>query len=479
VNVAKPSAPVAVSGGVVVTTGVERRKTSAPLIVLPRVSITFTRTVTGAVADRIGLGLNCTWSMSRRSGGFTAVTGTVPVGGPAVTLLVAAESAVPSPAAFRAVTRTRSVLPTSAERTTYVRLIAPVMSAHCWPPVLQRRHWYVNAIGVVPDHSPGFAVSVWFAAGVVSEIVGRSVFCGACAGPAVPVGTADTSPTRAARSTAATAMPYSLVLRSMDDPQESITRDYPRKSSALPRESSSERILYGIKVGPSPPDEERMRRLRSRLESHVVRTATDLVDELAEERSEQLADLLRELQERTSELRAAETRAAELERRLSRFASPHAAPDEQVARLVADLEERDTELAGLRPRVETAETKLAAVSAELDERRRTTSDLTRELDAVRAAVADLEARLVRARADGAERSDREREIVARAGALAQREHLLEERERSFGEREAELARRETAVGRIEGYPLRLGNVEERERRLEERERALDRAEALL
>src|SRR4051794_16940290 len=34
------------------------------------------------------------------------------------------------------------------------------MSAQPWPPASQRRHWYVNAIGSVPVHVPGSAVSV-------------------------------------------------------------------------------------------------------------------------------------------------------------------------------------------------------------------------------------------------------------------------------------------------------------------------------
>jgi hypothetical protein len=60
----------------------------------------------------------------------------------------------------------------------YVLPVAPTMFEQLAPPVSQRRHWYVNVIGWVPDQVPWSAVRVspWR---VVPEIVGRAVFRGA------------------------------------------------------------------------------------------------------------------------------------------------------------------------------------------------------------------------------------------------------------------------------------------------------------
>src|SRR3712207_3842087 len=114
-NVTLPSVPVGSSGGVVVTTGVERRNTSAPLTARPRVSTTRTRTVNGAVRERIALGVNTPWSIRSRSGSETAVTATVLPAPPAVvTTDVVVDVDELAPPAFEAVTSTRSVLPTSA-----------------------------------------------------------------------------------------------------------------------------------------------------------------------------------------------------------------------------------------------------------------------------------------------------------------------------------------------------------------------------
>jgi hypothetical protein len=82
------------------------------------VSSTLARTVKAAKRERIGFGENCTWSISSRSGGLTAVTGIVdPAAGAAVTGDVAADTTEVEPLALDLVTRTRSVLPTSADCT--------------------------------------------------------------------------------------------------------------------------------------------------------------------------------------------------------------------------------------------------------------------------------------------------------------------------------------------------------------------------
>ena len=46
-----------------------------------------------------------------------------------------------APAAFVAVTTTRTVAPTSAAVSAYVALVAPAMSVQVAPVASQRRHW--------------------------------------------------------------------------------------------------------------------------------------------------------------------------------------------------------------------------------------------------------------------------------------------------------------------------------------------------
>ena len=61
---------------------------------------------------------------------------------------------------LRAVTRTRSVEPTSACLRLYVRPVAPAMLLQLPPVALHCRHWAEYEIGCVPDQVPGSPVSV-------------------------------------------------------------------------------------------------------------------------------------------------------------------------------------------------------------------------------------------------------------------------------------------------------------------------------
>jgi hypothetical protein len=70
------------------------------------------------------------------------------------TTAVATESAVADDAEFVAVTRTRTVEPTSPATSVYVAPVAPAMSTQPAPPVSQRRHWRAYEIGAVPVHVP-------------------------------------------------------------------------------------------------------------------------------------------------------------------------------------------------------------------------------------------------------------------------------------------------------------------------------------
>ena len=66
---------------------------------------------------------------------------TVLVGAAGATTLVASDVAVASPPAFRAVTATRIVAPTSAPTSVYVLWVAFVIAEHPPPPMSQRSHW--------------------------------------------------------------------------------------------------------------------------------------------------------------------------------------------------------------------------------------------------------------------------------------------------------------------------------------------------
>src|SRR5438552_11165849 len=83
-----------------------------------------------------------------------------PVLGTAPTTAVGTDVAEPEPDEFFAVTTALSVLPWSTETSVYDWLVAPLMSAQLPPFESQRRHWYVNVIGVAPLQAPFEDVSV-------------------------------------------------------------------------------------------------------------------------------------------------------------------------------------------------------------------------------------------------------------------------------------------------------------------------------
>jgi hypothetical protein len=64
-----------------------------------------------------------------------------------LTTAVGADVAEAVPAELRAVTRTRSVVPSSADVSVYVFAVAPLMLEQLPPVRSQRRHWYVNVSG--------------------------------------------------------------------------------------------------------------------------------------------------------------------------------------------------------------------------------------------------------------------------------------------------------------------------------------------
>ena len=59
-----------------------------------------------------------------------------------------------------------------------------------------------------------------------------------------------------------------------------------------------------------------MPKIRTRLESYVVRNTADIVDELSDERREELAEVLHDLEGHSPRAEEAENRAAELVEKL-------------------------------------------------------------------------------------------------------------------------------------------------------------------
>src|SRR5439155_7241298 len=140
-------------------------------------------------------------SITSLAGALTAVTAAVPepdgqpvAGGLAVITELGADVAEFEPEPFVAVTRTRSVWPTSAPLRVYTWPVAPPMSEHPPPFLLQRPHRYANEVGF-PVHVPLWAVRSSPSTGV-PLIVGGEVFCGAAVLAAVPL------PARRPRATA-------------------------------------------------------------------------------------------------------------------------------------------------------------------------------------------------------------------------------------------------------------------------------------
>ena len=88
--------------------------------------------------------------------------------------------------------------------------------------------------------------------------------------------------------------------------------------------------------------------LRNRLESYVVRNTGELVNELTDERRDELAEVLHELEGHSSRAAEAESRADEL---------------------VEKLEHRNVVLAKARTRIEELEHALAKAHADLGDRK--------------------------------------------------------------------------------------------------------------
>src|SRR5205809_299318 len=181
-KVTQPSEPVTASGGVVAyPNGIATTNTSAPMTEWFRLSETWNRAVK-VCRERSGSGSNCRLSISSRFGKETSLIEIVaPLGASALpTTAVGTEVDEAEPRAFRAVTRTRRDVPSSAALRRYVFAVAPPISEQLAPVRSHRRQWYENVNGWAPTQAPLSAVSVWPTCGV-PEIVGGLAFRG---GPA-------------------------------------------------------------------------------------------------------------------------------------------------------------------------------------------------------------------------------------------------------------------------------------------------------
>ena len=160
-----------------------------------------------------------------------------------------------------------------------------------------------------------------------------------------------------------------------------------------------------------------MSKLRNNLESYVVRRTGEILDELSEDRREELAQLLHELEGHSS-------RAAEAEAR--------------VDELIERLEERKIELAAADTEIQDLRRRLHAAQGELGDRE---TELTELLETERVKNAERD-RQLRAKID-----ELERDTARRAHELAATEADLRRREEALATREAEL---KAYVARVQG-----------------------------
>src|SRR5687767_9502624 len=118
-----------------------------------------------------------------------------------------------------------------------------------------------------------------------------------------------------------------------------------------------------------------MLRFWDRMEDFFLRNASEIVDDMADQRHEQLAELLETLDARTAEVDAAETRVKQLEQRLGAVGGEGADQDkidgllaelarseDQVADAQRQVREQATDLALLRGRVATQEAERAELA---------------------------------------------------------------------------------------------------------------------
>src|ERR1700694_5066727 len=187
-----------------------------------------------------------------------------------------------------------------------------------------------------------------------------------------------------------------------------------------------------------------MSKMRSRLETYVVRNTGELVQDLEDERREELAEVLSDLEGHGRRAADAETRADEL---------------------VEKLEHRKVVVAKARARIEKLERDLAKARGEAGDQEQRVTD---QLEAERVRSAEREQGL------RSELESRETELKRRLETVDLRDQTMREAVRDLSERERSVSMRESAL-EIQAQELE-GRSDER---LAERERDLDAREAEL
>ena len=197
--------------------------------------------------------------------------------------------------------------------------------------------------------------------------------------------------------------------------------------------------------GEAPP----MPKIRTRLESYVVRNTADIVDDLSDERREELAQVLHDLEGHSP-------RAEEAERR--------------TEDLVEKLEHRNIVIAKSRARIEELEAELAKARTEAGDRE---ERIAGQIETERVRTAERE-QTFRSELEG-----REAEIKRRLEAFDLREQELRHLHGELTERERGMSLREAG---LENHAHELKSRDEglwaRQQALDEREAELERAETL-
>ncbi len=231
-----------------------------------------------------------------------------------------------------------------------------------------------------------------------------------------------------------------------------------------------------------------MLRFWDRMEDFFLRNASEIVDDMADQRHEQLAELLSTLDARTEQVAAAEARAEQLEIRLGALGadSDRSDPDE-IDRLLAELARSDDQIADTQREVREQAQELALLREQvaMQEADRLELDrLVRELELLRVSEGERSRLTSELDAGARELSEREEAVARREEDLRDREAasqqiedfkarredvealaaLLERRESALREREAEAANAETfaesARSRVESQERRLSQAEE-------------------
>ena len=163
----------------------------------------------------------------------------------------------------------------------------------------------------------------------------------------------------------------------------------------------------------------RMPKIRTRLESYVVRNTADIVDDLSDERREELAEVLHDLEGH----------------------SPRAEEAERLTEdLVEKLEHRNIVIAKSRARIEELEAELAKARVEAGDREERITD---QIEVERIRTAEHE------QAFRSELEGREAEIKRRLEAFDLREQELSHTDSELSDRERRLLQREAAIEHAE------------------------------